>query len=198
MAKRTCTYPGCSRPHEAFGYCRLHYRRWKKYGDAGQVAHIIGDDVARFWSKVDRSGGPDACWPWLSKLDAEKYGVFLVGNPQKDLKAHRYAYELSGRALEAGQPLDHECHTNDSSCPGGKACLHRRCVNPAHLAPVSTQENNRRAAERRTTFRCGHPTTPENVYTFIHHGVLTRRCRICSIAKSVIYNRKRRATARDQ
>jgi hypothetical protein len=29
----TCTVPGCELPHEANGFCNLHYLRWKKYGD---------------------------------------------------------------------------------------------------------------------------------------------------------------------
>lgn len=28
----------------------------------------------RFWSHVDRSGGPDACWPWLLGRDRQGYG----------------------------------------------------------------------------------------------------------------------------
>lgn len=38
------------------------------------------DIVAKFWAQVDRSGGPDACWPWLGKKtkeDARGYCWFL-------------------------------------------------------------------------------------------------------------------------
>lgn len=31
--KRTCTIEGCNKNHEAKGYCSMHYRRWKRYGD---------------------------------------------------------------------------------------------------------------------------------------------------------------------
>src|SRR5438874_974236 len=27
-----------------------------------------------FWSKVDKSGGPDACWPWTGCINAWGYG----------------------------------------------------------------------------------------------------------------------------
>ncbi|WP_419930421.1 hypothetical protein [Candidatus Poriferisodalis sp.] len=31
-AARTCTIPGCGRPHCAKGLCQGHYRRWNKLG----------------------------------------------------------------------------------------------------------------------------------------------------------------------
>ena len=33
MVGRICSVPGCERPHEARGWCTLHYQRWKKHGD---------------------------------------------------------------------------------------------------------------------------------------------------------------------
>ena len=61
----------------------------------------------RFWAKVDRSGGPDACWPWTASRTDGGYGVF---HPTKSeiVGAHRYALELHlGRPL-AGWAL-HGC-----------------------------------------------------------------------------------------
>jgi hypothetical protein len=29
----------------------------------------------RYWSKVDKSGGPDACWPWTAGRSAGGYGI---------------------------------------------------------------------------------------------------------------------------
>jgi hypothetical protein len=49
--------------------------------------------AARFWSKVDRSGGPDACWPWTAGMFSTGYGAFKVDG--RTLKASRMAYELS-------------------------------------------------------------------------------------------------------
>ncbi len=33
MAKRICTEPDCDNTYLAVGYCNMHYRRWKRYGD---------------------------------------------------------------------------------------------------------------------------------------------------------------------
>lgn len=33
MAKRTCSLPGCDKPHRALGYCNPHYLKFKRFGD---------------------------------------------------------------------------------------------------------------------------------------------------------------------
>lgn len=89
----------------------------------------------RFWAKVDRSGGPDACWNWTASTTADGYGRFRVrpessGESQKAL-AHRVAYELLVGPIPDGLQIDH-------------LCRNRGCVNPAHLEPVTGQENTLR------------------------------------------------------
>jgi hypothetical protein len=55
--------------------------------------------------------------------------------------AHRAVYELKVGAIPADVQIDHQCH-NESDCPGGIACLHRRCVNWVnHLRPATAQVN---------------------------------------------------------
>jgi hypothetical protein len=58
---------------------------------------------------------------------------------------HRLVAEVKiGRPLAADETVDHTCHNRDPLCPGGNACLHRRCVNAAHLEVVDAVENWRR------------------------------------------------------
>lgn len=94
----------------------------------------------RFWNRVDRSGGPSACWPYRGKLDdpdpARGYGVLHIG-PRSDnrtLQAHRYAYFLTHGAW----PLicRHTCDTPP-------------CCNPAHLIDGTQADNVRDRDERR-------------------------------------------------
>lgn len=33
MPERTCSVVDCDKPHEARGWCKLHYERWKRLGD---------------------------------------------------------------------------------------------------------------------------------------------------------------------
>ncbi|MYS72352.1 hypothetical protein GTY88_18280 [Streptomyces sp. SID5926] len=89
------------------------------------------------------AAGHGACVIWTARTDREGYGrIALHGVP---LLAHRVAYELLIGPIPSGRQLDHVCHTRDTSCPGGISCLHRRCVNPHHLEPVTARENSVRS-----------------------------------------------------
>lgn len=89
-------------------------------------------EEARFWSKVDRSNGPDACWPWLAAR-SDGYGELKLHG--RVLPAHRVAYELVVGPIPDGLHIDHGCHTPP-------------CVNPSHLRPATPGQNaaNRRGA----------------------------------------------------
>jgi hypothetical protein len=54
----------------------------------------------------------------------------------RKILAHRYSYELD---VEPIPPLHQVDHVRD------RGCRHRACVKPAHLEPVSLEENLRRA-----------------------------------------------------
>ena len=127
---RLCDYPDCGRRFEARGYCASHYRMLRA---TGSVRKLLADtsDSERFWSAVDK--GSD-CWLWLRSTSGGGYGLFT---PSKKgfVKAHRFAYEDVVGPIPEGLHLDH-------------VCRNRLCVNPAHLKPVTQQENNENTAIR--------------------------------------------------
>ncbi len=101
--------------------------------------------LARFWQGVDRSGGPESCWPARGLTVASGYAVLRVGNAssRRTVKAHRLSYEI---AFDGACPpsVDHLCH--DATCaPPGVQCSHRMCCNPRHLAAASVEANAARA-----------------------------------------------------
>lgn len=83
-------------------------------------------NAAEFWARVDRSAGPEGCWPWVGCLDANGYG-WLRWHGERS-RAHRVALELDGRPVPAGWHGLHSCHFP-------------RCCNPAHLRPGTHREN---------------------------------------------------------
>ena len=73
----------------------------------------------------------DGCWIWTSTITKKGYGRFWFG--ARSHRAHRFMYELLVGPIPDGLVLDH-------------LCCETRCVNPAHLEPVTAAENSRRAA----------------------------------------------------
>jgi len=75
--------------------------------------------IEAFHANVDRSAGPDGCWPWGMSTDGKGYGRFKVES-HFNAKAHRVAYFLH----HGVDPLRKSvCH----------ACDNPICCNPAHL-----------------------------------------------------------------
>jgi hypothetical protein len=87
-------------------------------------------DVERFWSKVDRSGGPDACWPWVGRRNKHGYGAFdLWKGGRVHVQAHRAAFFLHYGAYP--EPC------------GLHRCDNPPCCNPAHIWEGTTADNTR-------------------------------------------------------
>lgn len=113
--------------------------------------------------KVDRGSSTD-CWLWTASTDGDGYGRFKIGgHVGRMVGAHRVAYELLVGPIPEGLDIDHTCHNADESCAGGRSCVHRRCVNPEHLEPVTRSENvlagRGLSAQRARQSECakGHP-----------------------------------------
>ncbi len=97
--------------------------------------------LLRFWSKVDTSAGPDACWPWRggkrstkkNRPRKEEYGSFDAGG--RTVSAHRFALET-----KHGPQPSHVLALH--SCDFGLCC------NPKHLSPGGHGRNLKEAYDR--------------------------------------------------
>jgi len=87
------------------------------------VTGVAADDV--FWKKVDRSGGPNSCWPWTAATNG-RYGLIRINN--KNIRAHRKAFSLRVGEIPFGYEVCHKC---DNPV----------CCNPEHLF-VGTHRDN--------------------------------------------------------
>ena len=59
-------------------------------------------------------------------------------------------------AIPHGYDIDHVCHNAAAvagRCAGGDSCIHRRCVNPDHLEPVTRRENTLRSPLTQASIR---------------------------------------------
>jgi hypothetical protein len=107
--------------------------------------------IERFWSKVDKTG---ECWLWRGSVNGSGYGRFWL-SANTYVMAHRFAYELEVGPISEGLHIDHV---------RSRGCRSRRCVNPAHLEPVTQLENTRRGGNSaKTHCKNNHPLFGDNL-----------------------------------
>jgi hypothetical protein len=106
---------------------------------------------------------PNGCWLWRGYINPKTgYGEICYTKTLHAL-AHRYIYELVLGSIPEGLQLDHRCHNlQKRTCVNVRECMHRRCVNPNHLEPVTPKINSAtgnvgRWHLEKTTCPYGHP-----------------------------------------
>jgi len=92
----------------------------------GRGANRRSPILDRFFSHIELDG---SCWAWTGYVSPNGYGQ--MGDNRRIHYVHRWAYEHFIGPIPEGLVIDH-------------LCRNRRCVNPAHLEPVTAEENWRR------------------------------------------------------
>ena len=179
-----CQMRSCKKKVVARGYCPMHYKRWRLYGDPtfvqtyrGQAPpHWTKDSYwqKKFWDRVVKGRG---CWKWTGGCRDDGRGIVTTQGQRKNLYAYRVAYRLTVGPIPKGKVLDH-------------LCRNPACVNPAHLEAVSQATNARRAKAHVHSCVHGHRFTKAN--TYIRPDTGTRQCRKCSYLRQ----RERRLSGR--
>jgi len=133
----------------------------------------------RFWAKVDKTGD---CWEWTGGKIPGGYGQFWSG--ERQMGAHRFAYELCVGPIPSGLVIDH-------------LCRNRACVNPEHLHAVSQRWNILLGAGNPSKTHCpqSHPLSGENLYTPPKGG---RYCRECMRQRSREWKARQKVASWDK
>lgn len=87
----------------------------------------------RLHSRIDKSGGHDACWPFTGRRNARGYGqlkVCVSGGRSIAIPAHRLAYVYANGSLVKRLCVCHRCDFTP-------------CCNPAHLFAAPQADNIR-------------------------------------------------------
>jgi hypothetical protein len=112
--------------------------RPKYCGVACAAASRVRPVDERLREKTDRSGGPDACWPWGGKRDGDGYGKIWIG--QGEQLAHRVAYTVAKGPIPDGLIIRHTCDNPP-------------CCNPRHLLTGTRTDNSRDRVERKHSLK---------------------------------------------
>lgn len=94
--------------------------------------------------RIDRSGGPEACWPWLGARKREGYGVAKVAG--KVVRVPRLLLGLT-------DPREEALHS----------CDNPPCCNRAHLRAGTRQDNMDDMRERGRRLGRGAKLTPDDI-----------------------------------
>lgn len=92
----------------------------------------------RFWSKVNKLPGDDACWEWVACCNDFGYGQFWAD--VRVAPAHRISWTMRNGPVPDGLHVLHKCDNP-------------RCVNPNHLFLGTNIDN---VHDRHTKGRDGH------------------------------------------
>lgn len=124
MSKNTtCSIENCNAKAITRGWCKRHYTRWIRHGDAEHDPGIAASPEAAFAMRTERVNG---CLLWVGAKTPGGYGAFRQAGTF--YYAHRYAWERVNGKIPEGRVIDHACHN-------------RACVEIAHLRLATAEQN---------------------------------------------------------
>lgn len=202
MSRRgECEASECERPVRKLRWCSTHYQRFVKHGDANIVTRLQPDRDS--YDDLIRRGITRAGECLLSNASKSSNGYRFTRVKQKTYLLHRVSYEKWHGPIPDGHVVDHMCHNEAAArgeCDGREDCIHKACVNPAHLRAVTSSVNTTasplywastgRWQKEKTHCPQRHPYSEENTYIYLGR----RSCRICATVRDKKVREEEKAT----
>lgn len=158
-------------------------------------AFTQAERLRHLWARIDRSGGPDVCWPWTGGRSMG-YGMVSWRDAEDGPFRNQHAHTLVFELLNGWRPkkqkrrvLRHLCHN-------------KLCCNPAHLVPGTQKDNakdnaeaGRQAVGEATSNAQYSATQMEEVYALLGKG--ERQCdviRLTGVSRAQVHRAAHRQT----
>jgi len=120
-----CRAPDCTSVVDSHGLCPMHVGRWKRLG-----RYDLPTFEEKFWARVDKSAGPDACWPWTGRKAFNGFPYGIVFHDHRHNLTHRIAWTFANGPIPDGMKILHSCDNPP-------------CCNPKHLFCGTQMDNCR-------------------------------------------------------
>lgn len=130
-AKRLCSIPTCDKPHHARGWCKAHWMRWSRTGDAqaSKPARVTPGGPTQFYTDFLLTFEGEECLDWPYGKSSDGYGILKKDGSRR--LVHRLLCE------DTLGPPPAEGYEAAHSCGQG----HKGCCNRWHLRWATQTDN---------------------------------------------------------